>query len=390
MCKRPSRYFNRGGRIENQFNSNFCAGYSSTSYLTAFLARKFGKIIEFSPLYAMQNSKEVDGASGTGTYVEDLLAEIIDQGCCEEYLYPTSLDGDFHDNKFPPISKEIDKNAEQYAPAKLKVIDEDSVDALKDAVLYNGGCVLGINAYSSYLSKYKGMYIRKPNHRQTPIGRHAIYLSGYDDNMVMEYDGEVYKGFFILNESYGTGTRSGGYVFLPYKIVEEKATGLYSMDKFMDKAYCFAYANGEEKYPNFNDDFIIEQPRYVVELVVGEKVLTVNGVRKQMTVPATVIDGRTLIPIRAVSEAFGLSVFFDGDTKTIAMTSREPFIRVEMQLGSKEVYVSKSNDEPFIVMSDIEPVLISNTTMIPVRLISEILGYDVEYNKGKITISTYK
>ncbi len=390
MDKKPSRYFNRGGRIENQFNSSFCAGYSSTSYLTAFLARKFGKIIEFSPLYAMQNSKEIDGTNGTGTYVEDLLAEIVEQGCCEEYLYPTSLDGDFHDNKFPPISKEIDKNAEQYKPMRLKQLDEDSVDDLKDAVLHNGGCVLGINVYNSYFRKYGGMYIRKPDYRQTPIGRHAIYLNGYDDDMVMEYDGEVYKGFFILNESYGTGTRSGGYTFLPYKFVEKRITGLYSMDKFMNKAYCFEYADGEEAYPNFNDDFIIKQPKYVVELVVGEKVLTVNGVRNQMTVPATIIDGRTLIPIRAVSEAFGLGVIFNNTTKTIVMINEEPLIRVEMKLGSKEVHVLKSNNERFTVVSDIEPVLISNTTMIPIRLIGEILGYDVDYNKGKITISTYK
>ncbi|NLY43188.1 MAG: copper amine oxidase [Clostridiaceae bacterium] len=49
----------------------------------------------------------------------------------------------------------------------------------------------------------------------------------------------------------------------------------------------------------------------VISMVLGEKAFTVNGVRKDLDVPAETYNGRTMIPLRAFAEALGKNVFYD-------------------------------------------------------------------------------
>jgi len=46
-------------------------------------------------------------------------------------------------------------------------------------------------------------------------------------------------------------------------------------------------------------------------LHVGKNTYTINGVEKTMDVSATIINSRTMVPIRVISEAFGYSVQWD-------------------------------------------------------------------------------
>ena len=51
----------------------------------------------------------------------------------------------------------------------------------------------------------------------------------------------------------------------------------------------------------------------VVKLVINSKQMLVNGNAVEIDVPAEIINSRTLIPVRAISEAFGCNVDWDGD-----------------------------------------------------------------------------
>jgi N-acetyl-anhydromuramyl-L-alanine amidase AmpD len=57
----------------------------------------------------------------------------------------------------------------------------------------------------------------------------------------------------------------------------------------------------------------------VITLRVGSKEMTVNGRKIALDVPAKVENGRTLVPLRAIAEAFGFSVHYDDKTKTITI-----------------------------------------------------------------------
>lgn len=59
----------------------------------------------------------------------------------------------------------------------------------------------------------------------------------------------------------------------------------------------------------------------VITLTVGVPSIVINGVEKELDVAPVIIDGRTLVPVRAVSEAFMLNVDWDGATKTVLITN---------------------------------------------------------------------
>ncbi len=54
-----------------------------------------------------------------------------------------------------------------------------------------------------------------------------------------------------------------------------------------------------------------------VSLQIGSTSMYVNGVVKTLDVPAKLINSRTLVPVRAISEAFGCAVGWDGNTQTV-------------------------------------------------------------------------
>ncbi len=57
-----------------------------------------------------------------------------------------------------------------------------------------------------------------------------------------------------------------------------------------------------------------------ISLTIGSNQLTVNGEAKELDVPATIVNGRTLVPARAVSESFNLNVGWDAETNTVSIT----------------------------------------------------------------------
>lgn len=58
-----------------------------------------------------------------------------------------------------------------------------------------------------------------------------------------------------------------------------------------------------------------------VVLVIGKKEITVNGTVKTLDVAPQIVHDRTLVPARAVSEAFGYQVGWDGTTKIVSVST---------------------------------------------------------------------
>ncbi|MFF2796915.1 copper amine oxidase N-terminal domain-containing protein [Lysinibacillus xylanilyticus] len=60
-----------------------------------------------------------------------------------------------------------------------------------------------------------------------------------------------------------------------------------------------------------------------ITLVVGSKTATVNGQKITLDVPPQIINGRTLVPLRFISEALGAKVDWNNKTKTVSITTFE-------------------------------------------------------------------
>ncbi|MGM9551188.1 MAG: copper amine oxidase N-terminal domain-containing protein [Clostridia bacterium] len=90
-------------------------------------------------------------------------------------------------------------------------------------------------------------------------------------------------------------------------------------------------------------------------------------------------NNRTLVPLRAISEAYGAEVEWDGETQTIIITKDETVI--VMQIGSEKAYV---NDEE--VTLDVAPKMVKYRTLVPLRFISEAFGFKVEWDQESLTV----
>ncbi|HIU57152.1 MAG TPA: copper amine oxidase N-terminal domain-containing protein [Candidatus Ornithomonoglobus merdipullorum] len=58
-----------------------------------------------------------------------------------------------------------------------------------------------------------------------------------------------------------------------------------------------------------------------ISLTVDSSTMYVNGNAVTLDSPACIVNGRTLVPVRAISEAYNTTVSWNGDTQTVTITS---------------------------------------------------------------------
>lgn len=63
-----------------------------------------------------------------------------------------------------------------------------------------------------------------------------------------------------------------------------------------------------------------------IELTINSNIMYVNNSRVTIDAPACIIDDRTLVPLRAISEAYSTEVNWDGNNKTVEMYSNDKVI----------------------------------------------------------------
>lgn len=116
---------------------------------------------------------------------------------------------------------------------------------------------------------------------------------------------------------------------------------------------------------------------------VGDSVLTVNGEPLEVTAPYVVGDGTTLVPVRVITEAFGAEVTWDGGTQSVGL--KYPDVDITIQIGSKSATVNSHTEELAAA-----PELYNDTTMVPLRFISETFGAQVDYEETTQLITVTK
>lgn len=115
-----------------------------------------------------------------------------------------------------------------------------------------------------------------------------------------------------------------------------------------------------------------------VDIIPVENVIIVNGDAKFDT-PPVIKEGRTLIPVRAISEGMGAEVEWNEEEKIVTITKGDKVI--VFKLAENKVFV----DEAEIVI-DVPAKVMNNRTMVPLRFIAEQLGLNVEYDEETQTI----
>lgn len=93
-----------------------------------------------------------------------------------------------------------------------------------------------------------------------------------------------------------------------------------------------------------------------------------------------IINDRTMVPVRAIFEAMGASVIWDGETKTV--TSKLGNLTISMGIDNPVMTINGATRT-----LDAPPMIAGGRTLVPVRAVSESFDCDVSWDASKRLVS---
>lgn len=107
--------------------------------------------------------------------------------------------------------------------------------------------------------------------------------------------------------------------------------------------------------------------------------VTLNGNYLHFDQPPIMRNDRTLVPMRAIFESLGAEVSWNNNTETV--TAVKGNIILKLTIGEKAIYKNGKK-----ISLDVEPILLNDRTLVPVRAISESIGANVSWNESTNTV----
>ena len=199
------------------------------------------------------------------------------------------------------------------------------------------------------------------------------------DDLKVYIDGELYDSQFVptdIIEYYTDLTKSPR----PLQIGKSEAEFFKG---YMDELKIFNYALSEDEViALFNE--INTQYNGKIELKIDDPYIYVNGEKKQIDpqnidITPVAIDGRTLVPIRAIIDAIEGTIGWDATEKRIDINYKSN--KINLWIDNKNAKVNGQDKK-----LDVPPMAINNRTMLPLRFVGENLGMKVEWEQSTRSI----
>ena len=133
------------------------------------------------------------------------------------------------------------------------------------------------------------------------------------------------------------------------------------------------------------------KPQIVITLQPNNPYMTVNGVKQEIdpgrgTKPVIIPKwGRTVVPIRAIVEALGGSIGWDGKERKVTINLNGTTI--ELWIGKPKASVNGVMKWIDPKNHDVKPIIVNGRTMLPLRFVAENLGCTVDWDSVTRTIT---
>lgn len=99
----------------------------------------------------------------------------------------------------------------------------------------------------------------------------------------------------------------------------------------------------------------------------------------EFDVQPQIMNDRTMVPLRAIFEALGAEVYWDGETQTVTSIKEDTIIN--LTIGQSYLYKNKESE-----YLDSPPCIVNGRTLVPVRAISEAFGLKVDWVEETSTV----
>jgi len=129
-----------------------------------------------------------------------------------------------------------------------------------------------------------------------------------------------------------------------------------------------------------------------LELIIGSKVIDVDGKTVENDVAPLIRNDRTMLPARFVAENLGATVEWDEEQQKVTITSADKKTVITLVIGLPVIFVTDTTAKEGATKElelECAPFIENDRTYTPLRAIAEALGAKVEWEEAtqKVTIS---
>lgn len=220
--------------------------------------------VRLSTDFFYHNRKPTD-YQGEGMIVREAVSNLVNDGGALYAELPTNTD--YPNATTKAFVDALKKEGRRFG--NVKYLRCRTVEEIQEAIYQYSAVVLAIAVDASFNAFYfKNAIDSLPMQNGKIYGNHAVCGIGYDEQGI------------IIQNSWGEEWGYKGLARLPYGYPIEE---------------CWAVVDEVKNWD-------------IVELKIGEKNATKNGSSIPLDVPAQIVNGRTMIPLRAVAEMLGADV----------------------------------------------------------------------------------
>ncbi|MDD4583778.1 MAG: copper amine oxidase N-terminal domain-containing protein, partial [Eubacteriales bacterium] len=157
---------------------------------------------------------------------------------------------------------------------------------------------------------------------------------------------------------------------LDTQIAEKKM----QMKKIINERYMVIKSEySDDELAQFENAAALIEKMYEDAAILGLGAITVRDNIIKFDAPAYIKGGRTIIPVRAITEELGATVDWDQDTQSVTITKEN--IEIVFTINSKKVYIDGVEQE-----LDVSTEVTNGRTYVPLRFIAETFGLTVNWD----------
>jgi len=128
-----------------------------------------------------------------------------------------------------------------------------------------------------------------------------------------------------------------------------------------------------------------------VSLVIGSRTMRVNGAAQELDAAPMIINGRTLVPIRAIVEAIGGTATFDAKDGKGRVDIALGTHALSLWIGKPGASLDGRNVPIDAANANVTPIIQASRTYLPFRFVGESLGCEVGWDLTTRTVTlTYR
>jgi hypothetical protein len=243
-----------------------------------------------------------------------------------------------------------------------------------------------VNPKASYFSSQKKLYICDDGQIKTAIVSDkkttGSFGKGFLTNPRVIDASEKENKFFVLDGDNLKSFNSSGTFLKDFGKIPEAVS--MSVNINSNEVVVASESDGGSLYVYSNDgkqnriikNVLNPQKQVVLKFYVGKYFYQVGIAGFPLNCPVRIENGRSLVPVRQVVEPLGGSVAWDAKTQKITIGYSNPK-KIELKIGDPYAYV---DGKKTLMPSSVPPrIYCSNTTMVPLKFVSDILGATTNY-----------